>query len=242
MRSFPAIQAGRFRLASILAAALFSAAPLLIASGNGWTASQYTPKQIEVYAQYVGKTYWVVEEAGTPAFHTAPSSAAPSFRPGLKESFEINEIVGGTAQIPAHYYRVTFESGKQGFIPIGSFTQQLNAAFVTVDPDRDAKAKLAKETETEKKRQEWIQTRSWPEHVKQAALKKQPVLGMSTKEATAILGKPQRVVRIKNTNLLLGKQEQWTYEGGSVLTFTNGLLTRIQPAENTTPPSASQPR
>jgi cytochrome oxidase Cu insertion factor (SCO1/SenC/PrrC family) len=106
----------------------------------------------------------------------------------------------------------------------------LNAAFVTVDPDRDAKAKLAKETETEKKRQEWIRSQRWPEHVKQAALKKQPVLGMSTKEASAVLGKPQRVVGIKNTNLLLGRQEQWTYEGGSVLTFTNGIITRIQPA------------
>jgi hypothetical protein len=231
MKSSPAIQAGRLRLAQLIAAALFAAAPLLVASGNGWTASQYTPKQIEVYAQYVGRTYWVVEEAGTPAFYTAPSSAAPSFRPGLKESFAINEIVGGTAQIPAHYYRVTFESDKQGFIPIGSFTQQLNAAFVTVDPDRAAKAKLAKETETEKKRQEWIQSQRWPEHVKQAALKKQPVLGMSTKEASAVLGKPQRVVGIKSTNLLLGRQEQWTYEGGSVLTFTNGFITRIQPAD-----------
>jgi len=232
MRSSPAIQAGRFRLAPILAAALFAATPLLVASGNGWTASQYTPKQIEVYAQYVGKTYWVVEEPDkTPTFQTAPSPAAPSFHPVVKESFVINEIVGGTAQIPAHYYRVTFESGKQGFIPLSSFTQQLNAAFVTVDPDRDAKAKLAKETEAEKKRQEWIQSQRWPEHVKQAALKKQPVLGMSTKEASAVLGKPQRVVGIKYTNLLLGKQEQWTYEGGSVLTFTNGLITRIQPAD-----------
>jgi hypothetical protein len=231
MKSSPAIQAGRLRLAQLIAAALFAAAPLVVALENGWTASQYTPKQIEMYAQYVGKTYWVVEEAGMPAFHTAPSSAAPSFRPRLKESFAIDEIVGGTAQIPAPYYRVTFESGKQGFIPIGSFTQQLNAAFVTVDPDRDAKAKLAKETETEKKRQEWIQSQRWPEHVKQAALKKQPVLGMSTKEAAAVLGKPQRVVGIKSTTLLLGRQEQWTYESGSVLTFTNGLITRIQPSD-----------
>lgn len=242
MKSYCAIKASR-RGAQLIAAALFVAAPFVVALENGWTASQYTPKQIELYAQYVGKTYWVVEEESqTPAFHTAPSSAAPSFRPGLKESFAIDEIVGGTAQIPTPYYRVTFESGKQGFIPIGSFTQQLNAAFVSVDPDRAAKAKLAKETEAEKKRQEWIRTRSWPEHVKQAALKKQPVLGMNTIEAKAALGKPQRVVGIKSTNLLLGRQEQWTYEGGSVLTFTNGLITRIQPTENTTQPAPPQPR
>jgi hypothetical protein len=242
MRSSPAIQTGRFRPSQLIAAALFVAAPFVVALENGWTASQYTPKQIELYAQYVGKTYWVVEEAGTPAFHAAPSSAAPSFRPRLKESFEINEIVGGTAKLPAPYYRVTFDSGKEGFIPVRSLVEQLNAAFVTVDPDRDAKAKLAKETETEKKRQEWIKTQRWPEHVKQAALKKQPALGMSTKEASAVLGKPQRVVGIKNTNLLLGRQEQWTYEGGSVLTFTNGLITRIQPTENTTQPAPPQPR
>jgi hypothetical protein len=231
MRPSPAVQAGRFRLAPFLAAALFAAAPLLVASGNGWTASQFTPKQIEVYARFVGRTYWVVEEAGTPAFHAAPSSTSPSFRPELKESFEINEIVGGTAQIPGHYYRVTFASGKQGFLPLVSFTHQLNAAFATVDPDRDAKAKLAKQTEAEKKRQEWIQSQGWPEHVKQAALKKQPVLGMSTKEASAVLGKPQRVAGVTNANLLLGRQEQWIYEGGSVLTFTNGFITRIQPSD-----------
>jgi hypothetical protein len=231
MRSSPSVQAGRFRLAPILATALFAAAPFVVALENGWTASQYTPKQIEVYAQYVGKTYWVVEEPDkTPTFQTAPSPAAPSFHPVVKESFVINEIVGGTAKLPAPYYRVTFDSGKEGFIPVRSLVEQLNAAFVTVDPDRDAKAKLAKETEAEKKRQEWIQSQHWPDHVKQAALKKQPVLGMSTKEASAVLGKPQRVVGIKNTNLLLGRQEQWTYEGGSVLTFTNGLITRIQPA------------
>ena len=231
MRSFPAVEAGRFPPAQILTAALFAAALLLVAPDNGWTASQYTPKQIELYAQYVGKTYWVVEEEGkTPTFYTAPSSVAPAFHPGHKESFEIKEIVGGTTQIPAHYYRVAFESGKEGFIPVRSWVEQLNVAFVTVDPDRAAKAKLAKETETEKKRQEWILSQRWPEHVKQAALKKQPILGMTTREASAALGKPQRVVAIRSNNLLLGKQEQWTYEGGSVLTFTNGLITRIQPA------------
>ena len=235
MRSFRAIEAGRFRAAKILTAALIAAAPYIVALDNGWTASEYTPRQIEVYAWYVGKTYWVVEESGMPAFHTAPSSSAPSFHPGLKESFEIKEIVGGTAQLPAPYYRVTFDSGKEGFIPVRSLLEQLNAAFASVDPDREAKAKLAKETETEKKRQEWIQSQRWPEHVKQAALKKQPVLGMTMREATAALGKPQRVVSIKSTNLLLGKQEQWTYEGGSVLTFTNGLITRIQPKESPAP-------
>jgi hypothetical protein len=191
-------------------------------------ASQYTPKQIDAYTQYVGKTYWIAEHEGRkPAFHTASSSGAPSFNPGLKESFEVKEIVGGTA---APYFRVNFASGKEGFIPLGSFVEQLNTAFVAVDPDRDAKAKLAKDAGAETKRQEWIRKQRWPEHVKEAALKRQAVLGMTTRETTAALGKPKRVFPIKNNNLLLGRQEQWTYEG-SVLTFTNGLITRIQPAE-----------
>jgi hypothetical protein len=29
----------------------------------------------------------------------------------------------------------------------------------------------------------------------------------------------------------MGNQERWFYEGGPVLTFTNGLITRIQPLE-----------
>lgn len=214
----------------VIALAVLAGLPFLIAFNTTWAASP-TPKQIDAYGFYVGKTYWIAgEENKTPAFQSAPSPTAPSFHPAVKAAFEIKEIVGGTAQIPSYYYKVTFESGKEGFIPLGSFLQEMGASFVTVDPDRDIKAKLAKETEAEKKRQEWIQSQRWPEHVKQAALKKQPVLGMSTKEASAVLGKPQRVVGIKSTSLLLGRQEQWTYAGGSVLTFTNGLITRIQPA------------
>ena len=208
------------------------AALLLFASfAITWGASPYTPKQLEALGRYVGKTYWVAgEENKAPALQSAPSPTAPSFRPAAKESFEITEIVGGTPQIPLYYYKVTFASGKEGFIPIGSFIEEYNGAFVSVDPDRDAKAKLAKETEAEKKRQARIKAQPWPEHVKEAALKKQPVLGMSTKEATAVLGKPKSVVAMKTTTLLLGKQEQWIYENGPVLTFTNGLLTSIQPA------------
>ncbi len=171
------------------------------------------------------------EENKTPAFQSAPSPSAPSFHPGVKEPFEIKEIVGGTKQVPAYYFRAAFESGKEGFITIGSFLEQLNASFVTVDPDRDLKAKLAKEAAAENKRQAWIRAQSWPEHVKQAALKRQPVLGMNPKEAAAVLGKPKSVVGMNAANLLRGRQEQWIYEDGPVLTFTNGLLTRIQPKE-----------
>ena len=64
-----------------------------------------------------------------------------------------------------------------------------------------------------------------------APLKKQPVIGMSKKEATAVLGKPKTVVQLKTGNsgsALMGKQEQWIYDNGPVLTFSNGLVVRIQ--------------
>jgi hypothetical protein len=51
---------------------------------------------------------------------------------------------------------------------------------------------------------------------------------MNKKEAEAILGKPKSVVRLKRGNELVGKQEQWLYEKGPVLTFTEGVIVRIQ--------------
>jgi hypothetical protein len=216
----------------VVAAIFLSVLPFLATSSATFAASQYTPKQLEAYGQYVGKTYWIVEhESKAPAFLSAPTAAAPAFQPAVKDSFEIKEIVGGAAQTREHYYRVVFDSGKEGFLSFGSFLEHFNASLVTVDPDRDAKAKLAKETEAETKRQAWIRAQRWPEHVKEAALKRQPVLGMSTKEAKASLGDPKRAVPMKSASLLLGTQEQWTYENGLVLTFTNGLITRIQTLE-----------
>jgi hypothetical protein len=215
-----------------VAAIFFSALLFLAIISTTLAASQYTPKQLEAYGQYVGKTYWIVEhENKAPAFLSAPTAAAPAFQPAVKDSFEIKEIVGGAAQTREHYYRVVFNSGKEGFLSLGSFLEHFNASLVTLDPDRDAKAKLAKETEAETKRQAWIRAQRWPEHVKEAALKRQPVLGMSTKEAKASLGDPKRMVPMKSASLLLGTQEQWSYENGLVLTFTNGLITRIQTLE-----------
>lgn len=213
---------------------LLIAVPLLATSGTVRAAapSQYTPKQLESFGLYVGKTYWVVgEDDKTPTFLSAPSSAAKSFHPAAKESFEVKEIVGGTAKIPTHYYRVAFESGNEGFIPISAFMEHFNGAFAAADPDRDAKAKLAKETESEKNRRAWIDKQKWPEHVKEAARKKQPVLGMNQKEAHAVLGKPKSTIQLKSATSLMGSQEQWIYADGPVLTFTNGILTRIQPKE-----------
>ena len=229
MRSLRSMESRRSTPTVIIAAALLAVMAIVTTLSIAWAAAQYTPKQLEAYGQFVGKTYWIVEHDNkAPAFLSAPSPAATSFHGALTDSFEIKEIVAGAAQSRGHYYRVALDSGKEGFLPLGTFLEHLNAAFVTLDPDRDAKAKLAKDTEAETKRQAWIRKQRWPEHVKEAALKKQAVLGMNTQEAKASLGDPKRVVVMKNTSLLLGAQEQWTYEAGLVLTFTNGIITRIQ--------------
>jgi hypothetical protein len=193
-------------------------------------ASEYTSAQLDAYKGYTGKTYWVVGEANkVPPFSSAPSPAAATFTPALKESFVIKDIVATSPS--SAYYRAIFAEGKEGFIPIVTFMEQMNASFSSFDPDRTAKAKAAKETSDEEKRRAYIQSQRWPEHVKRAALAKQPALGMNKKEATAVLGKPRSIVPLKSANLLMSRQEQWIYENGPVLTFSNGILTRIQPKE-----------
>jgi hypothetical protein len=228
VRSFLAADASYWRRGITIA--LLAALPLLGPFATAGAASQYTSKQLEAYKNYTGKTYWVVGEANKiPAFLSEPSPTAPTFTPALKESFELKEIVADNPS--AAYYRAIFASGKEGFIPIVAFMEQLNASFTSRDPDRSATAKAAKVTQDEEKRREWIQSQRWPEHVKRAALAGQPALGMNKKEAAAILGKPKSVVPLKTANLLTGRQEQWIYENGPVLTFSNGLVTRIQPKD-----------
>jgi hypothetical protein len=104
--------------------------------------------------------------------------------------------------------------------------------LVTQDPDRGQKIRAAKAAQEEEKREARIRAQPWPEHVKEAVLKRQAVLGMNMKEAREALGRPTRVVKLKDTNPLMGQQEQWIYEKGSVLTFTNGAISRIQTAGN----------
>ena len=204
--------------------------PLLGTAHNAFAEPRYTEKQIELFSSHVGKTYWVTTEKNQqPTFYTAPKTNAPTFHPAAKEGFEIKEVVDKTADKP--FYRVAFESGKEGFIPVTSFMEGINGPFTATDPDRDAKAKTTKEIADEEKRRDYIRQQKWPEHVKEAALKKQPVIGMSKKEATAVLGKPKSVVRLKSGKSgseLMGASEQWIYESGQVLTFSNGLIVRIQ--------------
>ncbi len=218
----------RIHLSTIAAAIL--ALPFLAAPHNAFAEPRYTEKQIEMFSSYVGKTYWITTEKNQqPTFYTAAKTSAQTFQPAPKESFEVQEVVDKTSDQP--FYRVAFGSGKEGFMPVTVFMERLNASFSAADPDQADKTKGAKETEQEQKRREWIRSQKWPEHVKEAALRKQPVIGMTKKEATAVMGKPNNVVRLKSGtsgSQLMGRQEQWLYDNGPTLTFSNGVIVRIQ--------------
>jgi hypothetical protein len=210
--------------------ALLIILPLLYLA-TGFASSRFTGRQLAAFERYVGKTYWVVAAEGKlPSFHSAPSASANSFVPQAKESFQITEMVEGSTQKP-YYYKVRFETGRQGYIDVDSFLEQLNLTLLTVDPDQGQKIRTARQIEEESRREARIRAQPWPEHIKEAVLRRQAVLGMTMREAREALGKPSRTAKITTADLLIGAQEQWIYEGGPVLTFTNGLITRIQPLE-----------
>lgn len=212
---------------------LFLLLPAFFFLTTGFASSRFTEKQLEAFEKYVGKTYWAVAEEGKRAlFFSAPSPSAPSFLPELKESLQITEMVQGAGQRPAYYYKVSFASGREGYIDLDSFLGQLNLTLLTVDPNRGQKMRSAKEAQEEEKREARIRAQPWPEHIKEAVLQRKAVLGMNMKEAREALGRPTRVVKLKDTNLLMGQQEQWIYDKGPVLTFTNGAITRLQTAGN----------
>ena len=198
---------------------------------TGFASSRFSEKQLEALGKYVGKTYWAIADDGRRAlFFSAPSPSASSFLPEPKESLKITEMVQGSAQRPTTYYKVKLGFGREGYIDVDSFLGELNATLVTQDPDRGQKIRAAKEAQEEEKREARIRAQPWPEHVKKAVLNRQAIVGMDMKEAREALGKPNRVVKINNTNPLMGQQEQWIYDKGPVLSFTNGLVTRIQTA------------
>src|SRR3989338_5531276 len=199
---------------------------------TGFAASRFTEKQLEALEKYVGKTYWAVADEGRRAhFFSGPSPSASSFLPEPKESLKITAMVQGSAQRAAAYYKVKFGSGREGYIDVDSFLGELNLTLLTVDPDRGQKTRAAKEAEGESKRAARIRAQPWPEHIKEAVLQRKAVLGMTVKEAREALGKPTRVVKVREASPLMGQQEQWIYQNGPALTFTNGLITRIQAIE-----------
>jgi hypothetical protein len=205
-----------------------AAITLLLACASHSSAhaySQFTPRQLEALSQRVGKTYWAaLADNRKLSVLSAARANASSFDAPPDEAFEITELVGQRTHDV--FYKIKFASGKEGFIRPDSFLEELNVTILTVDPKADEKRKAAAAAEEDKKRTEWIQSQPWPQAVKNAAMKKQVLSGMSTGEVKNILGSPTRVSKIKGPQNI--SEEQWFYANGNVLVFHNGLLNRVE--------------
>jgi hypothetical protein len=186
----------------------------------------YTDRQLDVLAARVGKIFWIVAiDNQTPAFLSSRASNSASFRSNANESFEITELVGRKEKNP--YYKVKFDSGKEGYIQPDVFLEQFNATISAVDPLENEKRKAAEAAEKEKERIAWIQAQPWPRGVKEAAIKRQATPGMNGGEVKRILGNPIRVSKAK-TRLNVA-EEKWLYSDGSTAIFYNGLFSHIVP-------------
>ena len=195
---------------------------LFISASISPAASQPTEAQLEALAKRVGTMYWIaVVNNRTPAFLAAPAANAPSLSAGDNESFEIVEL---TRQKDNAYYKVKFESSKEGYIRPEVFIEELNLTILTADPRADEKKKAAAAAEEERKRVQWIQSQPWSAAVKKAAIKRIPMPGLTTAEVKVVMGNPARIT--KGTGLR-GAEEQWHYADGSVLAFRNRLLNRV---------------
>ena len=201
----------------ILLLALFIPAAMALA------ASQHTEAQLEALAKRVGTIYWVAAVNNrTLAFLTAPATNAPSFNPGDNESFEIVELTRQKDRNP--YYKVKFESGKEGYMRPEVFIEELNLTILTADPRAHEKKKTAAVAEEERKRVQWIRSQPWSAAAKEAAIKRIPVPGLTAAEVKVVLGNPARITKGSG---LRGTEESWHYPDGSVLTFHNRLLNRV---------------
>ena len=188
-------------------------------------SNHYTKKQLDALADRVGKTFWLASAEGQapPAFLDAPSATATTFRPGPNDSFVITDLAGRSNNNP--YYAVIFQSGKVGYIRPEAFHEALNVTVLSIDPRADEKEKAEERESEEKDRVEWIRAQPWSAAVKEAAIKKQPVPGLTTSEVQKVLGPPLRVTKLRGPSKVA--EEHWFYAGGSVLIFHNGLLSKI---------------
>jgi hypothetical protein len=195
-------------------------------------SNHYTEQQINALADRVGRTFWIKEVDGrTPRFFSAPEARAGSFHALAGESFEIVELVGRKNKNP--YYKVKFDSGKEGYLRPEVIFEELNLTLLTVDPLAGEKRQATEKAEEEKKRRDWINAQPWPAAAKEAALKGEVVPGMTASEVRKIAGSPSRVVKVEPRGAT--PEEHWFYPGGKQLIFYRGLLTRIALSDARTP-------
>jgi hypothetical protein len=217
----------RTQLRSILTGAALGSGSLAVIfafAASVAASHHYTEKQMAALAERVGKTYWVHEVNGRmPIFFAAPNAAAATFRVRPGESFEIIELVGRKIKNP--FYRVRFNSGKEGYFPPEVMLEELNLTFLTADPLAEEKRKAAERAESEKQRVDWVTAQPWPQSVKEAALKGQAVPGMNYDEVKKIAGAPSRITKVQGRGTT--PEEHWTYPDGKQLVFHQGLLSQI---------------
>ncbi len=206
-----------------------AAVTLLLLSGIAFSsvfaAQHYTPRQLEALESRIGKQYWIDLAAGRkPPFLAVPAPGAAPIDIEANTSFEITELVEGESEHP--YYKLRFASGQQGYIRPETFFEELNLSFFSVDPHANEKRKETVAAEEEEKRIAWIQAQPWSMAVKEAAIKKQAVIGMRTHEVRKVIGQPARSSKVRKPQANI--EEQWIYADGAVLIFHNGLLSRIE--------------
>lgn len=210
------------RRASVTRAVRFFLLALVIPAAIAAAATQPTEAQIEALTKRVGTIYWIAAvNDRTPAFFAAPAANAPSFNPRDNESFEIVELTRQKDQDP--YYRVKFDSGKEGYIRPEVFVEEVNSTILTADPLAEEKKKAAAAIEEERKRVQWIRSQPWSPAVKEAAIKRIPVPGLTMAEVKFVMGSPARITK---GTAVRGTEERWHYADGAVLTFHNRLLNR----------------
>jgi hypothetical protein len=202
---------------------------LWILPGFAAASNHYTAKHINAFAARVGRTFWIKSADGKlPSFHTAPAAGATTFRGEDRQSFEIIELTGRANKNP--YYKVKFSLGKEGYISPETFHEELNLTILTAYPYAEEKRRAGEVAKEEEGRIEWIQSQPWSPAVKQAAIKKQPVPGLTTGEIKKVLGEPNRVVKIRGPFMV--SEERWYYPDGKVLTFHNELLSTVDQQKN----------
>ena len=211
------------QLITVSTIALVFAAEVFFCSSAA-ASNHYTEKQLSVVAERVGRTYWIQEVNGrTPSFLSGADTRAASFHAGAGDSFQIVELVGRNNKNP--YYKVKFESGKEGYLRPEVILEELNLTLLSVDPLANEKRKAAEQAQAEKNRADWINAQPWPAATKEAALKGEVTLGMTTNEVKRIAGPPSRVAKVEARGIT--PEEHWFYPDGKQLIFHRGLLNRI---------------
>jgi len=211
------------------ATAAFCAWLLLSLGDPVWASHHYTAKQMEALASRVGQTFWSKPVDGKgPSFVAAPAANAKLIRVDAIESLQITALVGQAVKNP--YYKIKRDNGQEAYISPEQFLEALNLTIVTTDPAADDKRKAAEAAEADKKRIEWIQAQPWSPPIKEAAIKKQPIPGLTTSEIKNVLGQPSRIAKVRGPIRIA--EEHWFYPDGSVLIFHNNLLNRVERQDN----------